>query len=264
MARFVASWVRFRWKVFLTTVGLACAVGAANSSAQSFTYSGTNGPLNASVRFEQIGTNLLVTLSNTSTNDVLAQSNVLTAVFFTLAGDPALSRISAKLAAGSTVLFGTTDPGGIVGGEWAYANHLTGAPLGADEGISSAGLGLFGPGDLFPGSNLQGPVSPDGLQYGLTSAGDNPSTGQSAVTGSQALIQNSVIFTLAFNTNYVLTANSITALSFQYGTSLAPADPNIAVTIPEPSTVVIVTMGLLLLIGLTRPPSRRSTSSKSD
>lgn len=264
MARIGRLRVRDKWKAFFCIAALMCALGAGNCSALSFTYSGTNGPLNASVTFEQMGTNLLVTLSNTSTNDVLMQSNVLTAVFFTLAGDPGLSRISAKLASGSTVLFGTTDPGGVVGGEWAYRNHLSGAPFGADEGISSAGFGFFGTGDLFPGSNLQGPASPDGVQYGITSAGDNPSTGQGAVTGDNALIKNAVVFTLAFDTNYVLTADSVTTLNFQYGTSLTPTDPNIVVTIPEPATGVIVTVSLLLLVCLTRPATRRNTRPKTD
>jgi hypothetical protein len=39
--------------------------------------------------------------------------------------------------------------------------------------------------------------SPDGLQYGITSGSDNPSTGNAAVTGANALIQNSVVFTFS-------------------------------------------------------------------
>jgi hypothetical protein len=232
--------------------------------AQPFTYTGNSGGLSAAATFEQVGTNLIVTLANTSANDVLQQSQVLTAVFFTLAGDPSLSRISAKLGSGSVVLFGSTDPGKVVGGEWAYVNHLSGAPLGADEGISSSGLGLFGLKDLFPGTNLQGPSSPDGVQYGITSAGDNPATGQSAVTGGNALIRDSVVFTLAFNANYVLTAGSISKVNFQYGTALTPTEPNIPAVVPEPPTVVFAGIGLLLLVCFRRAgAARRGKSSRA-
>jgi hypothetical protein len=61
--------------------------------------------------------NLVVTLTNKSLTDVLVPSDVLTAVFFTLAGDLTLTPLSAVLGLGSTVLFGVTDPGGIVGGK---------------------------------------------------------------------------------------------------------------------------------------------------
>ena len=223
--------------VLLVLLGLvATPVGAL---AVMFTYS--SGSLSASVTFEQSGSNLLVTLTNNSTADVLAPTDVLTAVFFTLPDDPMLTTISAVVPTGSDVLFGGTDSGGVVGGEWAYKNNLVGAPFGADGGISSAGLGLFGPGDLFPPMvNLQGPLSPGGLQYGITSAGDNPDTGNSAVTGGFALIKNSVVFTLSGLTPGYLNDETVTNVSFQYGTSLR--DPNVSV--PEPGTLVLLGSGL--------------------
>ena len=221
------------------------------AQAAPVVFTGSNGTLRASATFTQIGTNLQVTLANTSTNDVLGPPDVLTAVFFTLAGDPTLNRVSAVIAAGSTVLFGGTDPGGVVGGEWAYVNRLSGSPLGANEGISSSGLNLFGPSNRFPGSNLQGPASPDGLQYGITSAGDNSATGNGAVTGGNALIKNAVVFTLSgLPANYMLTPSSISQVSFQYGT--ATSEPNVVGTnpdlIPEPSAWALVIGALLPLV----------------
>jgi hypothetical protein len=176
--------------------------------------------------------------------------DVLTAVFFTLPGDPALIRLSAVLASGSSVLFGGTDTGGVVGGEWAYKSGLSGAPLGATAGISSVGLGLFGPSDRFPGSDLQPPPSPDGLQYGITSAGDNPSTGNTPVTGTNALIQNAVVFTLGLPDTYTL--EDLARVSFQYGTSLGEPNvpgllppPSSQEPIPEPSTLILLGSGLV-------------------
>jgi hypothetical protein len=217
----------------------------------SVVFAGSSGTCHASVTFEQVGLSLQVTLVNTSLDDVLLPPDVLTAVFFTLSDDPTLTPVSAVISSNSTVLFGGTGPGGVVGGEWAYKNHLSGAPLDADEGISSSGLGLFGPSNRFPGSNLQGPANPDGLQYGITSAGDNPATGNGPVTGGNALIKNGVVFTLSgLPANYALGVSSISNVSFQYGT--AASEPNMAGTapdlIPEPSSWALVIGSLLTLV----------------
>lgn len=209
--------------------------------------------LTASARFEMEGGNLQLTLTNTSMADVMAPGDVLTAIFFDLNPATTLTRISAKLAPGSTVLFppagnpSGTDPNGVVGGEWAYASGLSDAPGNAGLGVSSSGLDWFGPGNRFPGSDLQGPPSgsPDGIQYGITSAGDDPTTGNQKVTGSQALIQNSVVFTFGVPTNFRLDTD-ILNVSFQYGTALC--EPNIPGTpdtppgpsdVPEPATLIV-------------------------
>jgi len=208
------------------------------------------GNLSASVSFEldSVG-NLWVVLTNTSPADVLAPADVLTAVFFDIFGNPTLTPVSAVLGVGSAVLFGGTDPGGSVGGEWAYAAGLSGAPHGARHGISSVGLDLFGPPDLFPGTNLAGPASPNGLQYGITSAGDNPATGNTPVTGTQPLIQNEVVFTLAVPEGFQL---NISKVSFQYGTDLSepnltPPGTHITTDAPEPDSVFLAITGFTLL-----------------
>jgi hypothetical protein len=235
--------------VFWVTLWVLMAV---TTKAAPVVFTGTSGNLSASVTYEQGGSNFVMTLCNTSTYDVLVPGEVLTGVFFTLAGDPKLQPISAIVSPGSTVLFGSTDPGGVVGGEWAYSNGLTGAPFGVNSGISSSGLGLFGPHNLFPGSNLQGPRSPGGLEYGLTSAGDNRAIGNTPVTGKNALIKNSVVFTLRLPENYAFTEDSISAVSFQYGTSLSERNVRGVKIIPEPSTVILVGVGLMGLLAFSR------------
>jgi len=237
---------------------LALRSGAA---ASPLILSGSQGNLAASVVFEVADfSNLRIALSNTSSADVGVPAEVLTALFFDLPGNPLLTPASAVLAPTSTVLFGSAGPGGVVGGEWAYAAGLSGAPGGAQQGVSSVGLGLFGPHDLFPGVNLAGPVSPDGLQYGITSAGDDPALGSQAVTGKQALIRNAVIFTLSgLPEGFAL--SGISHVSFQYGTDLAEpsfsthtpepasAEPSFSTHSPEPASLVLALIGFTLLFG---------------
>ncbi|MDH4100783.1 MAG: PEP-CTERM sorting domain-containing protein [Nitrospirota bacterium] len=223
---------------------------AAQGWATPITINGTNGSnLSAAATFAASGTNLIVTLTNTSTSDVLVPADILTAVFFTVAGDPTLTPVSALLNAGSTVHFGPVN-GGNVGGEWQYKNHLSGAPGGANEGISSSGLSPLFSSANFGGANLQGPEGLDGLQYGITSAGDNTAVGNAAVTGQFALIQSSVVFTLSGLPIGFDPFAGISNVSFQYGTALT--EPNIPgrrppqeIPVPEPGTIMLLGGGLL-------------------
>lgn len=189
----------------------------------------------ASAHFDIVDGDLEVTLTNTSTTDALVPSDILTAVFINISGapTPALTPDRATLAQGSLVHFGGTDGGGGVGGEWAFR---AGPILGYNFGISSTGLDIFGPFDRFPGSNLQGPESPDGLQYGITSAGDNVTTGNAPVTGDHALIQNAVVFRLG-NLPAGFQLSRIDGVLFQYGTSLSePSFPGV----PAPGTMALL------------------------
>jgi hypothetical protein len=229
---------------------LVCLVAFAATSnscdAAPLMLNATKGNLDATVTFSTSGNNLVVTLTNSSLSDVLLPTQVLTGVFFTAIGDPTLTPVSAVLGAGSTVLHVISQPaGGVVGGEWAYADGLSGAPLGADEGISSAGLGLFGNAN-FPGANLDGPTGTNGLQYGITSTGDNGATGNTPVT-TEPLIQDTVVFTLSGLPDGFDPSASIKKVSFQYGTSLN--DPNITVT-PEPGSLALLASGVLGMFGI--------------
>jgi hypothetical protein len=109
---------------------------------------------------------------------------------------------------------------------------------------------------MFPGTDLQPPPNPDGLQYGLTSAGDDTATGNAKVTGSQALIKNSVIFTLGgLPTGFKLT--DISNVNFQYGTALDeghfPGERGIGPNeVPIPAAAWLLGTGLFGLVGVRR------------
>lgn len=235
----------------LVVASLAMLPSAANASlivSGSGSGFGSAGLKTAEVGFEVSGNHLLVTLTNTGPSDVLVPADVFTAVFFDISGpDLALTPVSGYLAGGSVVYY---DPngqpaGGEVGGEWAYRNGINNGPTSASYGISSVGLNVFGPGDLFPGANLAGPSSPDGLQYGLLSAADDPSTGNGGITGSGGLVKNSVVLTLSgLPDDFDL--GRINNVYFLYGTSIGEGGFT-----PTPGTAVLA--GLAgLTIGLRR------------
>ncbi len=208
----------------LFIVGVAAGFLGLPTAAGAVTFTGSSGSLAASADFVFSATDLTITLTNTSTADVNDPAGVLTGVFFDLAAT--LTKSSATLNAGSTVVYdspGTTN----MGGEWAYVGSLSGAPGAATKGISSAGLDLFGPSDRFDtSSNLAGPPSgsPDGVQYGLLSAGWVSTGDNTGITGSGGLIKNSVVFVL-LGTFDLDNLPNITNVSFQYGTALD--EPNI-------------------------------------
>lgn len=241
------------------------ALGPAATAQAGSTYSFSNGSRSASATFDLLNpTTLTLSLSNTSTADTLVPTDVLTALFFRIQGAPSLGKISAVLAPGSVVYYDSDGQpsGGVVGGEWAYRRGLdVEVGRGRDEkeyneGISSSGLDIFGPGDRFPGSNLAGPTSPGGLQYGLSTAGDNPATGNGGITGSGGLIKNSVIFTLHVSDGFSL-GQLGHSVGFQYGTDLREPSFNGCLVpdmnpaaVPEPSSFILAALGAAGMMGL--------------
>lgn len=215
---------------------------AAAGGAQGAVFSGSSGSKAAEAEFTVSGTNLILRLANISSADVLVPSDVLTAVFFSVAGPSlTLTRTSVVLGPTSIVVSGTTDPGNVVGGEWAYRSGLGGgAPR--PYGFSSTGLGLFGPGDVFPGTNLAGPADPDGLQYGLLSAGDNTLTGNGGVLGT-ALIKHEVIATFG-GLPADFDVSRISGVYFLYGTALGEGGFDV---VPAPGALALAGIGGLLV-----------------
>ncbi|MGA2603222.1 MAG: XDD4 family exosortase-dependent surface protein [Verrucomicrobiia bacterium] len=192
-------------------------------------------------------TDLVITLTNTADYKPNDPPDMLTAVFFTLAGDPTLTKVSGLLGAGSgAVESGTnlTIAGGVIGGSWAYAAGLRGAPGGANEGISSTAYSFFGPCNLFPGSKLPGDCNPpDGVAGGLTSVIDDGSKYDGGLKGLP-FIKDSAVFTLSC-VPASFSLPEISNVSFSYGS--IPDQVIAAMLVPEPSVIALTGAGLLFL-----------------
>ena len=235
--------------LILACAGMLCFTHGANA----LLFSGSNGTLSASADFEILPGNFLqVTLTNTSTGDPAAPGDILSGLLFNLAGNPLLSRDSAVLGAGSTVIHGptpSTDPGGGVGGEWAYENSDPNFPSGVNESIYSAGY-FAGTGHLFPGSDLQGPPSGsvDGIQYGITTLNDAAGNDNGGIAG-EGLIANSVVFTLD---NFTGSLGDISNVSFQYGTALTETNIPGTPGVPDSGTTAMLLGSALVGLGMLR------------
>lgn len=229
---------------FAPTLLMFCAGSA---SAGTLVADAASGNLAARARFEAQGSDLVITLSNTSALDVVIPADVLTGVYFNITGSTvSLSRVSVLLDTGCTVLNVAGQPaGGVVGGEFGFRDSLSG-PRGTAFGVSSSGLGLFGPGDVFAGGNLAGPSDPDGLQYGITSAGDDPATNNGGT--NTPLIKNAVVIRLSGLPSGFDPEARITDVNFQYGTALT--EPNLLV--PTPGSMGLIVAGGVVFAGRRR------------
>jgi len=209
----------------------------------------TSGLLKAKAEFSVTGggpnRQLKITLTNSSTSDVLAPPDVLMALFFKTTNNATFTPSSAAVANQSNIVFETPSFGGNnLGGEWTYRQGITGVfNNNVDRGVSGAGFGVFGPSDLIGGPDRNNSQAPDGLDYGILSAGDNLATGNAAVTGSRPFVKSAIVFTFSVPTSFTESNILASSVVFQYGTSLS--EPSHGPGVPEPTT-----LGAIALAGL--------------
>jgi hypothetical protein len=236
---------------FLLAASALAAASIPGTASADMLFTGSSGNLAASADFALSGNTLTVTLTNTSAYDVLVPGDVLTGLFFNTAHT--LTPLSASLN-GSSVYGGSIIHD--VGEGWQYKSFASGGPQGENAGISAAGLGLFGPnGNFYVPPPQQSNPNLGGVDYGITSAGDNPLTGNGGINGHGPFIQDSIVFTLTAGQGFVLTDLGDSVV-FQYGTQLSETHltstppitgPHDSPAVPEPSSVVIALTAVALV-----------------
>jgi len=233
-------------------VGALSVLALAGMARADLSWTFAQDTLGARATFVTDGTMLKVTLTNTSTFPVVRPEEVLTGVFFKMPGIT-LDPVRTVLSDGSSVMFPIVgdgvDSNGEVGGEYAYRPDMPGIFAEPVHAISAVGMGdWMGVEHMFPGENLQPPVSPNGIGYGLISYSDG--TGNAPVSGKVPLIQDSVTcFLQGMPDGYDL--SGILGVTFNYSSDLCPytGEPPV---VPAPSSVLAGLLGLATLGGYLR------------
>jgi len=221
--------------IVLVALALCPVAARADSTA---VYLGSSGVYSASAMFYLSGNTLTVTLTNTSSADVLVPTDVLTGLFFD--ATHGVTPVSANLN-GSSVYYGTLTN---VGDGWGYGSGLS--AQGKNSAISATGA-VNGLGH----SNFSGANNHlDGLDYGLLSKGDNTNTGNGGLHGP--LILDSAQFVLTTANGFTLNELGNTVV-FQYGTALTDRHYNGTLQpVPEPPVTALLSCSVLLFGGLFR------------
>lgn len=236
---------------------LGLGISAAPVFATEFSFSGSGtdtdsgNALSALATFDITGNDLKITLQNTGAA-ATQPGDVLTIVYFNINGTPSLTPVSAALGSGSSLINPGTDPGSI-GGNWQYKN-LSG-PNGATAGISTTGIGQFGPSGNFGGTTAH----LGGVTFGIVDGlGTHPNGGM-----DHTLINDSIVFDLTLPAGFDVT--SITDVGFQYGTSsgetFVPSTPPVR-TVPDGGSTAILLGAALAGMGLYGAKHRTSNAQR--
>lgn len=246
----------------LTIIAALCSPLSSKASTLSFVGSdnSVSPTLAAEVDFTLTGTTLTVRLTNTATQAVTSNGNILTAVFWSDSTAIGGTLTDVEMAPGSFEVPSSSTPGDA--GLFGYASS-SGNTHGSYV-VSSTGLNinftnpLLGLGGVPENSSNSPPDSPDGPPGGLipTINGTNPGG------NSPPFIESSLVYTIS-NVNITSLAG-INGVVFQYGTASSDTTvPGLPSPSPGPSLAPLpapFTAGgvLLALLGLGHVVRRRT------
>lgn len=183
------------------TLALGLALAPASYGAVSATASSGDGRAAQAV-FDVVDGNLVIRLTNLSSSDVTSRRDVLTGLYFNTSRGADLNFVGAGTGDSSQVVNGPDRAD--LSRQWAFGSGKKALKrAGAQFALGSAALG-----GLFKGVG--------GLNFGLTSLGDDPTSGARGVRKSD-LVQNEIILVLA-GVPEGFDAADITSVVFQYGT----------------------------------------------
>jgi len=233
---------------------------------QTVGFEGSQNDLRAQVVFSRVDGSLVIRLSNIGKADVLRAEDVLTAVFFDLAGKPELTMVSAVISVGSYLIHPDKmhNPivDGDVGGEWAYrrvTDKVWDVPGNTSYGISTCEFDSeFTQYDRFSSNTLMKPDNVQGVDFGLLPTSYVKGTGQQQVEGNLPLIIHEVTFIFDGLPEDFDMDTGITNVWFQYGFNLGGLDRNGSphpyfpatrqnAEKPEPMTLSLMALGSIAL-----------------
>ncbi|MDR3530886.1 MAG: PEP-CTERM sorting domain-containing protein [Rhodopila sp.] len=259
--------------------GLFALFAAASHPARAQTFTGTyintangNRVDTATAVFSLInGTTLQVVLTNTSTNTAYNNPDLLSGLFFAIAGSPALTPLTATTP--SIVNPGACASGKVsvcsssqvnVGDEWGFVYSASGFKSstlnasGSQYGIAAAGYSSLNP--SFGSSAVFSSGSPQDLGGNCTKNGkcnlkglDFSIVGSNYASGESSPLSNtSVTYTFALPSQ--VSSLGISNVYFAYGT--APDGLALGRNVPEPASIAMFCTGIAALGIMRRRKSR--------
>jgi hypothetical protein len=207
---------------------------------------------------------LIIALSNISTNAPKTTSDILTGLFFDISTNLTLTPRSATVAPGSKVVGPVLNYDGDVSGQWAYTNNLPTGTSSKDApgeyGLSDTKYSFFKKRDLFSHSKLPHTSPLSGVQFGITDMSEFAAKAQGSIKHADLILYTIDLVLNGLPVNFTL--DDITGCTFVFGTSAKQGkgidiSGEVVGQLPEPSTVALVAMGLLGALALVRSGARR-------
>jgi hypothetical protein len=256
--------VRAKSFAFVTLAALAvCRPCAADISTWTVTGvdSGSGDTVSSSAQFTASGGTLTIVLTNTTAGGTLVKKDLLSGLVFSLtnhSSDPTLSISSTAMSSGSRLRQsnGTYTTGDNINGSYSIAQN-PGGTLGTNTAVPPTtfnyeyGVSAVGASGIFPSPTLGG----GGENYSIAATGTTY-TGGGFTSSAFPLVENSVTIVLSGFGSF--TASQISSVGFFYGSAPDSLNAGTHVSVPEPTGLRMLAIGLAVVAARRRFWARRS------